>query len=81
VAGHDLDDLFVPVTTGTKWVNGCSTEERAWCERLADMIVERGKEPVWSKVQLKFKEDFPDVHAPVTSTLSTTIRGLVDERR
>ena len=79
--GEKLVDLWNRENQGPQgWIATCSTEQKAWLDEIADLIVKRGSEPVWAKVQRRFEELWPDGSIPAHTTMSTAIRRLVKTR-
>ena len=75
------DGLWESDNGGGAWVDKVDPEELAWLENLADLIITKGSEPTWAKVGPYFRDTFNPGRLPVNSTITATVRRLVEQRQ
>ncbi len=75
------DGLWESNNGTNAWVDRVDAEQLEWLSNLADLIVTRGSEPTWAKVGRSFRDAFSSGDLPVDSTISATVRRMVEQRQ
>ncbi|MFQ5524572.1 MAG: hypothetical protein ACE5F5_13530 [Acidimicrobiia bacterium] len=76
-----IDELFDGAYGygASSWWDSISPEAQAWCQELAAEAAARGREPVWRRTFLRFRERFPADAPKSETTIKTTMRRLLAE--
>lgn len=78
----DLDSLFDgPLGGSRSWFDRARPEVKAECERIANKIIEKGKEPNWAEVRRYLERKFPGQIPTSKAGVSDNIRRLVKARQ
>ncbi len=75
----DMDKLWESNIGAGRWLDKAPDEQREWLDRLVVLIVDKGSEPVWSKVGPKFRNEFGLDKSPADGTISNVVRLLVEQ--
>lgn len=73
---RDFADLYTTRTGQTSWYSNLAEEPQQWLKDLAGFIDEKGREPTWVAVAVRFGELFPDDAPLSTGTIIATVRRL-----
>lgn len=73
----DFDGLWEKRRTGD-WMDERTDEQIDWLNRLADRIVEKGREPSWRKAARRFEQEFGE--SVFYQTVQKHTRRLVADR-
>ncbi len=74
-----FDGLWESNTGGSRWMDSVPADQRKWLDQLAALIVKKKTEPNWALVGTRFRDDFGLGQQPVNSTISSSIRRIVDQ--
>ena len=74
-----FDGLWESNIGGSRWVDSIPADQAEWLDELAALIVEKKTEPNWAQVGTKFRDDFGLGLQPVDSTLTSSVRRIVDQ--
>ena len=74
-----FDGLWESNIGSSRWVDSIPADQREWLDRLAALIVEKKSEPNWVQVGAKFRDEFGLGQQPVNSTISSSVRWIVDQ--
>lgn len=73
---REFDSLYKSKNGTKNWFENITPEAQSWLEELAVFIGEKGHEPVWQAVHLRFGELFPDEQPKTADTITRTVRKL-----
>ncbi len=74
-----FDSLWQSGTGGSRWLDSIPPDQAEWLNELAALIVEKHSEPNWVAVGTEFRRKFGLGLAPVNSTLTSSIRRIVEQ--
>ena len=74
-----FDGLWGQNTGGSRWTDSIPPDQRKWLDELAALIVKKNTEPNWVAVGIEFRNKFGLGLHPVDSTLTSSIRRIVDQ--
>jgi hypothetical protein len=75
----DIYDLWNPAGGGhVTWYERLPLEVQLFLQRVAEIVVEKGREPNWAGVLRRIRQEWPDYAPSAVGTVKDTVRRLVE---
>jgi hypothetical protein len=74
----DINDLWTSHQGGpTSWYDSSPVEVRTFIQRLAELVVEKGRDPNWEAVLRYIRGEWPESAPARALTITDAVRKLV----